>query len=210
MAKNLILRHKVAKAVRDYFDANRFLEVETPILFKSTPEGAREYLVPSRVNPGKFVVHNVGAALVLAPAVTPLPNRCETRIAGKFCATATAAKPYCRTNRTTKIADRLPKTTTTSSHPVTSCRKRIVVHLRLPLWSPQHRPSLSIPNRKVPKRIRRMTRPIMHRIRPKTPRPLIVRTMIRPQCLQTNITPIPVKPQTRDQHLSRMNAILNR
>jgi aspartyl-tRNA synthetase len=54
MAKNLIMRHKVAKAVRDYFDANRFLEVETPILFKSTPEGAREYLVPSRVNPGKF------------------------------------------------------------------------------------------------------------------------------------------------------------
>lgn len=54
MAKNLILRHKVAKAVRDYFDAHRFLEVETPILFKSTPEGAREYLVPSRVNPGKF------------------------------------------------------------------------------------------------------------------------------------------------------------
>ncbi len=54
MAKNLKLRHKVAKAVRDYFDANRFLEVETPIMFKSTPEGAREYLVPSRVNPGKF------------------------------------------------------------------------------------------------------------------------------------------------------------
>ena len=51
MAKNLRLRHKVAKAVRDYFDANGFLEVETPILFKSTPEGAREYLVPSRVNP---------------------------------------------------------------------------------------------------------------------------------------------------------------
>jgi aspartyl-tRNA synthetase len=54
MAKNLQMRHKVAKAVRDYFDANGFLEVETPILFKSTPEGAREYLVPSRVNPGKF------------------------------------------------------------------------------------------------------------------------------------------------------------
>ncbi len=54
MAKNLILRHKVAKAVRDYFDGQGFLEVETPILFKSTPEGAREYLVPSRVNPGKF------------------------------------------------------------------------------------------------------------------------------------------------------------
>jgi aspartyl-tRNA synthetase len=54
MAKNLRLRHKVAKAVRDYFDTNGFLEVETPLLFKSTPEGAREYLVPSRVNPGKF------------------------------------------------------------------------------------------------------------------------------------------------------------
>jgi aspartyl-tRNA synthetase len=54
MARNLVLRHRIAKAVRDYFDANGFLEVETPILFKSTPEGAREYLVPSRVNPGKF------------------------------------------------------------------------------------------------------------------------------------------------------------
>jgi aspartyl-tRNA synthetase len=54
MAKNLKLRHRVTKATRDYFDANGFLEVETPILFKSTPEGAREYLVPSRVNPGKF------------------------------------------------------------------------------------------------------------------------------------------------------------
>jgi aspartyl-tRNA synthetase len=54
MAKNLILRHKIAKATRDYFDQHGFLEVETPILFKSTPEGAREYLVPARVNPGKF------------------------------------------------------------------------------------------------------------------------------------------------------------
>ncbi len=54
MARNLVLRHRTAKAARDYFDNNGFLEVETPILFKSTPEGAREYLVPSRVNPGKF------------------------------------------------------------------------------------------------------------------------------------------------------------
>jgi aspartyl-tRNA synthetase len=54
MARNLVLRHRIAKAVRDYFDSNGFLEVETPLLFKSTPEGAREYLVPSRVNPGKF------------------------------------------------------------------------------------------------------------------------------------------------------------
>ncbi len=54
MQKGLILRHRVTKTVRDFFDANRFLEIETPMLTKSTPEGARDYLVPSRVNPGKF------------------------------------------------------------------------------------------------------------------------------------------------------------
>jgi len=54
LASNMILRHKVAAAVRRYFDANGFLEVETPILTKSTPEGARDYLVPSRVHPGQF------------------------------------------------------------------------------------------------------------------------------------------------------------
>ncbi len=47
-------RHKTGKVIRDYLDDNGFLEVETPMLFKSTPEGAREYLVPSRVNPGDF------------------------------------------------------------------------------------------------------------------------------------------------------------
>ena len=51
---NIILRHKVTIAIRRYFDANGFLEVETPILGKSTPEGARDYLVPSRVHPGEF------------------------------------------------------------------------------------------------------------------------------------------------------------
>ena len=54
LAGNMILRHKVAATVRRYFDANGFLEVETPILTKSTPEGARDYLVPSRVHPGEF------------------------------------------------------------------------------------------------------------------------------------------------------------
>jgi aspartyl-tRNA synthetase len=54
MQRNLLLRHRVAMAVRSYFDAHGFVEVETPILTKSTPEGARDYLVPSRVHAGKF------------------------------------------------------------------------------------------------------------------------------------------------------------
>ena len=54
MRENLIFRHKVIKAMADYLDEKGFLEIETPFLTKSTPEGAREYLVPSRLNPGKF------------------------------------------------------------------------------------------------------------------------------------------------------------
>jgi aspartyl-tRNA synthetase len=54
MRKNLAVRHRAAKSVRDYFDNQGFYEVETPALFKSTPEGAREYLVPSRIHPGEF------------------------------------------------------------------------------------------------------------------------------------------------------------
>lgn len=50
----MLMRHRIVKLVRDYFDKNRFIELETPILTKPTPEGARDYLVPSRVHPGKF------------------------------------------------------------------------------------------------------------------------------------------------------------
>ena len=54
MQRAIAMRHKVAKITRDYFDENGFFEIETPMLTKSTPEGARDYLVPSRVHPGKF------------------------------------------------------------------------------------------------------------------------------------------------------------
>jgi aspartyl-tRNA synthetase len=54
MTDNLILRHRVIKFIRDFLDAKGFVEIETPCLIKSTPEGARDYLVPSRINPGKF------------------------------------------------------------------------------------------------------------------------------------------------------------
>ncbi|MFA6520823.1 MAG: aspartate--tRNA ligase [Candidatus Gracilibacteria bacterium] len=56
MKKNLVMRHKIIKLMRDFLDAENFLEIETPILIKGTPEGSREYMVPSRLHVGKFYV----------------------------------------------------------------------------------------------------------------------------------------------------------
>ncbi len=56
MRDNIIMRHKLIKGIRDFLDKEKFLEIETPILIKGTPEGSREYLVPSRLYPGKFFV----------------------------------------------------------------------------------------------------------------------------------------------------------
>jgi len=54
MQRNIILRHRTVKFIRDFLEAERFIEIETPILFKTTPEGARDFLVPSRLQPGQF------------------------------------------------------------------------------------------------------------------------------------------------------------
>jgi aspartyl-tRNA synthetase len=54
MVRNMTLRHKVTQFMRDFLDKQNFIEIETPILFKATPEGARDYLVPSRIYPGQF------------------------------------------------------------------------------------------------------------------------------------------------------------
>jgi len=56
MQKNILLRHKITKVIRDFMDSEGFVDIETPILIKGTPEGSREYLVPSRLYPGKFFV----------------------------------------------------------------------------------------------------------------------------------------------------------
>src|SRR5262249_35048456 len=54
LQRNIILRHRTIKFIRDYLDREGFLEIETPMMIKSTPEGARDYVVPSRIWPGKF------------------------------------------------------------------------------------------------------------------------------------------------------------
>jgi aspartyl-tRNA synthetase len=83
MQRNLMLRYRVAMEVRKYLDAQGFLDIETPMLTKSTPEGARDYLVPSRVNAGQFFA---------------LPQTCAP-IASPSSPRSTARPPSCRKSR---------------------------------------------------------------------------------------------------------------
>ena len=62
LQKNILLRHKLTKVTRDYFDENGFIEIETPMLIKSTPEGARDFLVPSRLHNGEFSCRSPAAS----------------------------------------------------------------------------------------------------------------------------------------------------
>ena len=71
LQKNLLIRHRMLSIVRNHLDQNGFVEVETPILYKSTPEGARDFIVPSRLNPGTF-------------CTSPVPTDFETTFDGEW------------------------------------------------------------------------------------------------------------------------------
>lgn len=98
MHEPIVVRSKIAKVVRDYYDEQHFVEIETPMLIKSTPEGARDYLVPSRVQPGHFYAPAQSPQLykqiLCSPALTGI-----TRSSAASCDEDLRARPFSPNSR---------------------------------------------------------------------------------------------------------------